>query len=138
MKSIRLFLASLVMFVTIAALPTGCATKLQDGGAYAAVGTAPDKAFYGIDASFDLGYSILDAAFNFERNNRAYLWSLSPDIKHTLDHIRPQATEVVATYGKARKAYMANPTPSGLTDLQTALGRMQQLSSAAQAVIPKQ
>lgn len=129
---------------------TGCASKLQSGGAYAPTKTviengqtnivataAPDKAFFVADAAFDLAYSAVDAAFNFERNNRLLLWRISPEIKHTLDKIRPQAFNAAQTYALARDGYMANPTPAGLDGVRNALGKMQQISAAAQAVLPK-
>lgn len=129
---------------------SGCASKLASGGAYAptrevisngqtniVATAAPDKGFFVADAAFDLAYSAVDAAFNFEKNNRLLLWQISPEIKHTLDKLRPQAFNAVQQYALARDAYMANPTPAGLDGLKTALGKMQQLSSAAQAVLPK-
>ena len=146
MRKLRL----LIPLVITCACLLGCASRLESGGAYAPTTTvvengqtnivataAPDKAFFVADAAFDLSYSAVDAAFNFEKNNRLLLWRLSPEIKRELDKIRPQAFNAVQIYGQARDAYLANPTPAGLNTLQTALGRMQQLSGAAQAVLPK-
>lgn len=138
MKSIRTFLFAAFAMAMVAALPIGCASKLESGGAYAPPGQAPDKSFYAIDASFDLAYSVVDAAFTFERNNRQWLWKVSPDIKHLMDQIRPQAADGVAAYARARREYLRTPTPAGLTALQTALDQMRRLSSAAQAALPKQ
>ena len=133
--------------------PIGCANtkKLEPGGAYAPAITtvdngvtntvaiaAPDKGFYAVDAAFDLVYSTVDAAFTFERDNRLLLWKISPEIKHQLDVIRPQAAEALQKWALARDAYMRNPTPAGLTTLQTVLGQMRQISQAAQAVLPKE
>lgn len=125
--------------------PIGCGkTTLQTGGAYAiVVGTtnmiataAPDAAFYLVDSAFDFAYSSINAAFQFERDNRAYLWKLSPDIKHTLDKIRPGAVDAVKRYARARKAYMKNSTPPGLSVLQNILGEVQKVATATQAAIP--
>lgn len=130
----------------------GCKTKqLEKGGAYApgswstntdgsttftATG-AEDPVLYKIDAAYDLAYTFMDTAFNAERNNRAYLWSISHDIKHTLDDIRPKAADANQRFLKARRIYLLNPTPAGLSDLETVLSEIQNLSSAATAVIPK-
>jgi hypothetical protein len=134
-----------------AAASIGCKNpQLETGGAYApgqivvengttnVVATfAPDRAFYIVDASFELAYSAVDAVFVFERQNRQALWNLSPEIKRTLDKIRPEAAEVVRKYTQARAAYVANPTPAGLSSLETILGQLQSLSSAATAVLPQ-
>lgn len=148
MRKLRL----IIPIITVAcACLVGCASRLESGGAYAptkeviengqtniVATAAPDKGFFVVDASFDLAYSAVDAAFNFEKNNRLLLWRLSPEIKHTLDKIRPQAFNAVQIYGTARDAYLANPTPAGLDALKTALGKMQQISAAAQAALPKE
>lgn len=117
--------------------------RLEPGGAYAPVdanGAAtvqPDLAFYQADAAFDLAYSTVDAAFKFENDNRVLLWKVSPQIKHTLDQIRPQASSVVLEWAKARQTYLANPVPANLTPLQAILAKIQQLAVTAQSVIPK-
>ena len=131
---------------------SGCQSpKLESGGAYAPaaavvsadgstnlVATAsPDPAFFVVDSSFDLAYSVIDAAFTFERENRAMLWKLSPEIKHSLDKIRPTAVEVRDRYITARAAYMSNPTPAGLSTLQDTLSKLKALSSAAQSAMPQ-
>lgn len=121
---------------------------MEPGGAYAPDPTtnavtgvvtqiATDKPFFIVDGAFYLAYSIIDGAFTFERDNRATLWALSPEIKHALDKIRPDAVVARNSYIAARKGYIANPTPAGLSDLQFALAKIQQLQAAATAVIPK-
>lgn len=140
-KKIGLILAVTTALVFLSV--PGCATRLESGGAYAPVdvgGNAtvqPDFAFYACDAAFDLAYSTLDGAFKFESDNRALLWKVTPSIKHGLDQVRPQATEVAIKYAIARKVYMANPVPSNLTALQALLAKAQQLSATALAVLPK-
>lgn len=125
-------------FLLVGCGPSGCSnTTLETGGAYSQEGKKPDKSFYAVDAAFDIAYSAVDTVFTFEKNNRQMLWELSPEIKHTLDKIRPQAKEVVVAYSTARKAYTENPTPAGLTTLETVLSRMQQLATATQAALPK-
>lgn len=133
-----------------------CRSVLERGGAYApgtfVVATndsgvvvtnfiaisAPNRAFYIADASYDLAYSAVDAAFEFERKNRDMLWRLSPSIKKTLDDLRPKAWDVNVKWAKARQAYLMNPTPDGLTDLQRTLAELQNISNAARATLPSQ
>lgn len=98
---------------------------------------APDKGLFIVDSAFDLAFTTVNSIFELERANRQLLWGISPDIKHTLDSIRPQAVEAVQKYGLARRAYLASPTPAGLTSLQTILFQIQNLASSAQSVMPK-
>lgn len=138
--SIRNLLLILGLSLTIGW--SGCKSgTLETGGAYAPTNTlgqvviAPDIAFFQVDAAFDLAYSAFDAAFKFEKDNRPLLWQISPDIKHSLDVIRPDAVGVVQAYAVARKAYLASPTPAGLDTLRTWLSKAQQLANMAQAVV---
>jgi hypothetical protein len=126
-------------------------TTLEQGGAYApgswttnadnsttfTASAAADPIFYQVDAAFNLAYSAIDGVFNFERDNRAYLWSVSHNIKHVLDDIRPKALDASQRFLKARRIYLSNPTPAGLSNLQTILTEIQSLSTAATAVVPK-
>lgn len=123
---------------------SGCGgAKLETGGAYAPVGTngvavvAPDIEFYAVDLAYKTAWLTADAAFNFERDNRAALWQLSPQIKRTLDSIRPKAKAADHDYLVGRAAYMANPTPAGLSTLQEILARMKQIVATVQAVLPQ-
>lgn len=141
-----LFTLSLALALVLPACKHGA---LESGGAYApapttnaatgqVTGVQPDFAFYAADAAFELAYSAIDAAFTFELHNRAWLWSLSPNIKHSLDKIRPDAVKVRDGYVRAREAYKLNPTPLGLSLLQEALNKVKAVASAAQAAVPKQ
>lgn len=132
-KLIQISLAALALTVFSACHTT----KLEPGGAYALTNTVPDMAFFAVDSSYDLAYSTIDAAFKFERDNRLMLWNVSPNIKHTLDAIRPKAVEADAAYLRSRAAYIANPTPTGLTVLQEILSKTQALAVSAQAALPK-
>lgn len=137
----RPFRTLLLACVLCAGLLTACKTgQLEPGGAYAPTNSvgqaviAPDPAFFRVDAAFDIAFSTTDAIFKFEQDNRLLLWQLSPEIKKGLDSIRPDAAQAVRMYGIARKAYKANPTPAGLTEMETWLAKAQQLSVTAQAV----
>jgi len=155
--SLRLAFLVAITSVCIGLVGLGCkigTSNLEQGGAYSpgsfivtpdpsgtgtvtnfvATGIA-DKSFFVVDSSYDLAFSVVDAVFNFERNNRLALWKLSPQIKGSLDAIRPKAVDINLRYAKARQAYMLNPAPSGLTPLQTILAELQNLASAAQAAI---
>lgn len=152
-RYIQLLVFATAIILVPAALVTGCKSTLAPGGSYApgsfVVSTDPsgvtttnfvadaiaDKGFFAVDSSYDLAYSILDAAFVFEKENRLALWQLTPQIKHTLDSIRPKAWDANMRYAAARKAYQLNPTPGGLTTLQTILAELQNLTNAAQAAV---
>ncbi len=124
----------------VTAFLIGCSsTKLEPGGAYAPVDVAgayaiqPDLQFYQVDAAYKVAYTTVDTLFQFEKANREMLWRLSPNIKKTLDQIRPDAWKANVAYHEARKVYMANPVPTNLTQLQGILQKMQQISASAQA-----
>lgn len=134
-------LLSAVLALSCIALITGChKTTLQPGGAYAPTNSlgqatsAPDIAFYTADAAYEVAHLAVRAVLQFELNNRQYLWGLSPKIKQTLDGVRPDIIAAEREYDVARQAYLANPTPAGLTTLQTVLAKTQQLAVTAQAV----
>jgi hypothetical protein len=151
MKKNRIGILTLVLvllgpLLTAPAL-TGCkSSKLEPGGAYSPVTTnadgtlnftqAPDLALFEVDSAFDLAYTATDAVFNIERSNRQMLWGISPQIKHTLDQIRPQAVDAKKRYALARAAYLANPVPANLDALNTVLATMKNLSAAAAAALP--
>lgn len=130
----------IALSVTLSACTTSCGT-LQSGGAYAPTATnevtgavaptqAPDYAFFACDNAFDLAFSTISATFKFERENRDALWKISPEIKHAMDKARPVAFKLGQDYAKARTAYQANPTPAGLSELQTALSRAESIAAA--------
>lgn len=133
-------LASLLSVLAVFFLVACNSPRLEPGGAYAPTNSvgqasaAPDLVFYQVDSAFDLAFAVVQGAFKFEYDNRQFLWGLSPKIKHTLDDIRPQTVKAVQEYFVAREAYMANPTPPGLTTLQAILANMQRLADTARAV----
>lgn len=138
------FLTSLLLACALCVGITACKTPtLQSGGAYAptnsvsGVVAAPDIAFFTVDSGFKLAHQATTFVLEFEMDNRAVLWQMSPKIKQTLDGIRPQINAAILDYAKGREAYKANPTPAGLTTLQTILAKMQQLAATAQASVPQ-
>jgi hypothetical protein len=139
----KYFIPIIALCVALCGLGSSCKnSRLAEGGAYAPVtgsttNAAANLAFFQADSAYDLAYAAIDAAFKFEKENRAMLWKISPGIKHALDKIRPEAVNINRKYLAARAAYMAYPTPAGLGELQTMLGQLQQLSAAAVAVLPK-
>lgn len=132
----------LILPLVLLPLLLGCKATLQPGGSYAPLDTngvavvQPDLQFYQVDAAYDLAYSAIDAAFKFERDNRNYLWQISPQIKKTLDSIRPQAVTANLEYLTGRAKYMSNAPSVGLTELQSILAKIQQLATAATAALP--
>lgn len=126
-----------ILLLSLSLLFVGCNGTLEKGGAYAPVGQKADMTFYTIDSAFCLAYAAVDGAFKFERENRKALWAISPKIKRDLDYIRPDAAKVVLRYAAARRAYLSNPVPDNLTELQSTLALAQRISAAALAAIPK-
>lgn len=146
--SLLLVIAALWGIAGAGLIGAGCSGSLAPGGAYAPLLTnsvtgattpaaAPDYQFFLYDSAYQTAWNGINAAFDFEANNRAWLWKLDPNIKKTLDGIRPQAVSANADYLTARGGYLANPTPAGLGTVGTLLGRLQQFSTAAGAVLPK-
>ena len=148
MNRLKMTIAEIVITVTmlVAIALMGCKSgKLEGGGAYApsttnSAGIAvaqPDYKFFICDLAFSTAYSAVDAALTFEKNNRKLLWGVSPEIKHTLDKIRPVAWSAVQKYSRARRVYLTSPTPAGLSTLQNLLSEIQKIAASAQAALPK-
>jgi hypothetical protein len=129
----------LLSLVLLSVCLCGCKTTLQSGGAYATTGTnsvvqTVSVVFYNTDLAYKTSYMLVDAVFQFERDNRAFLWSVDPKIKHTLDTIRPQAVAADKQYVAARAAYLSAPTQVGLDNLSGLLINMQRIQGAVYAV----
>ncbi len=127
-----------VLFFAI--LLAGCKTsRFEPGGAYTHTNTAGavtvDFALFYADNAFRAAHGTLDFAFKFEKDNRALLWSVSPDIKHGLDVIRPRAAAIVRQFATAREAYLLQPNPDSLSNLNGILDELQRLAAAAMAVV---
>lgn len=137
----RKFLAfACVLCALIFPAVSGCKTPtLEKGGAYDTGNKLPDLAFYAADSAYDFAFSAIQGAFKYERDNRLALWKISPQIKHTLDGIRPTVWDINVRWAKARRAFLANPLPENLTALQTILAEIQRLVPIVQdAVKPAQ
>ncbi len=138
-NKLKIFVSTILVVTSLAI--AGCVHKLELGGAYSPSQTnslgvvtavsAPDMALYTADSTFALAYATADGAFTFERNNRAFLWKVSPNIKHNLDKIRPQAVDIKNRYLAARKIYIANPIPANLSTLNLILAELQKITVVA-------
>lgn len=130
----------LILAIIPSLLVSGCANRqarLETGGAYAIEGVEADLTFYQIDAAYRVAEGTIDAAFKFESDNREMLWAISPEIKKTLDSIRPEAVAAKQRYLNSRATYKAMPVPANLPTLQAALIKMQQLEATASIALPK-
>jgi hypothetical protein len=154
-KVARWFEASLISsifigtVVSIIFFTNGCSSankRLEAGGAYNRITgtnadgtliTQPDPTFFTLDTTANLALDTIDGIFNAERDNRAFFFKLSPDIKRTLDKIRPDAVKYKNAYLDARKAYIASPTPAGLTALGDILAEVNRIMQAVSAAYPR-
>lgn len=138
----------LIAIIGFIGLAIGCASHLQLGGAYAPAQTtvvngvtnvvalsASEEAFYKVELTFDLADAATLAVFDSERKNRAFLWSVSPKIKHALDDLRPQVSQARRAYFTARKVYKLNPTPANLGEVQTYLTQFSTLAESVKAAV---
>lgn len=131
-------------------LGCGGAGKLAPGGAYAPLPVVSTNADTGIvttnqvpadyllfqaDSTFMVAYNIADAAFLLERNNRAFFWKISPDIKHSLDLARPKALATRNAYFKARDVYVANPSALALGVLNLYGSQMQTIQASTDSAM---
>jgi hypothetical protein len=144
-RSINLLLICLTLII---GLLTGCqlaGNRLEAGGAYAPVTTnelgqvvpltAPETELFVADTAFKLAYDSLNLAFTTERDNRELFWGMSPDIKHTLDALRPKAVAIVKQYALVRTICLANPNPANLSQVQYVLAEVRRLASTASAAL---
>jgi hypothetical protein len=126
-----------MLLIGLACVPA-CKTTLEPGGAYAPlVGTnvQSDVTFYAIESAFEVAYKSIDFVFKFEFDNRDLLFKVSPEIKRSLDAIRPKAVQIRDDYMLARIVYRANSTPANLDALQQVLQKLQQLLATAEAIM---
>lgn len=130
------FVSSLIALVWFA---VGCKSPhLETGGLYAPTNAAGQVVYNDLglalaDGSYKLAYETVSAIFKFERDNRAAIWALSPQVKKTLDKARTEAVDIDRRWAEARKLYKAKPTPAGLSAIQGVLLEIQRLIPVAQA-----
>ena len=111
--------------------------RLEPGGAYAPTNSVgqvvySDTGLMLTDASYKLAYETVSAVFKFERDNRITIWNLSPVVKGELDKLRPQVVDIDRRWAMARKTYKSNPTPAGLTAVQSILAEIQRIIPVVQ------
>jgi hypothetical protein len=145
--SIKTVALSVLLLLGTFGILSGCKSpSLEAGGPYTYtqtnhVGTnvvitaVSDLQLYQADVSFQTAYKAAIAVCNFELQNRDYLWKISPNIKHTIDKIRPQIWRAQVDYTTARTAYIANPTPAGLSGVDAVVAKIQQLLVATTSAI---
>lgn len=127
-----------LLVLPVAMLGAGCHTpKLEPGGVYAPTNSTGvvynDLGLALADASYKFAYESVTALLRFERDNRAAIWEVTPEVKRALDRVRPEVVAIDRRWALARAAYRANPTPAGLGTLQTILSEIQRVAGAAQA-----
>lgn len=136
--------AALVFGVWCLVFVPGCAgpQKLEPGGVYAPTNAAGEvvtneRALALADASYKFAYETALAAYRFERDNRELIWRLSPTIgarvKAALDDARATTWDIDQRWARARQAYRANPTPAGLSAVQTALAELERIIPVIQS-----
>ena len=124
---------------------TGCKTpRLEPGGAYSPTNSTGQVIYNDIglalaDASYKFAYETVVGVSDFEDEYRAEIFALNPTVglkvKHELDRIRPQIVAVNYRWALARQAYKLNPTPAGLSVIQTILLEIQRLVPVVQSQI---
>lgn len=116
--------------------------SLEPGGAYAPTNTVgavvySDVELALVDASHKFAYETIDSVFAFEKSHREQVKAISPEVylqvKHAMDDARKKAWEVEKRWATARKIYMDNPTPEGLTTVQQILAEFQRLLPVIQS-----
>lgn len=143
----KLFGFAFLALLTGLCLCSGCKTQLEPGGAYAPTSTnadgvvtataAPDLALFTLDASYDLAYNAILTACRIEKQNRALLRTISPQIKLEMDKVRAATWEIDQQWAAARAAYLTNPVAANLTPIQRALAELQRWNATATALLPK-
>ena len=140
-KSIMAAIALALAVSIPLSITTGCKTpSLETGGVYAPTNSFGEVLYNDIglvlaDSSYKFSYETVLAVFAYERNNRQAIWDISPDVKHALDVLRPKVVAIDRKWVNARLLYKANPTPAGLSVLQTVLAEIQRIVPVIQSQI---
>jgi len=129
----------LLLTLFAATIFCGCKTPtLEPGGAYAQTNALGQVVYNEIglalaDASYKLAYETIQTVMKFERDNRDAIWKISPQVKTQLDILRPQVVAVDLRWATARQSYRLNPTPTGLSTIQTVLDEVQRFIPVVQS-----
>lgn len=132
-----------VILALSAIVNTGCKTpSLEVGGPYAPADTNgvviySDVGLALADTTYQFAYETILSVMKFERDNRLAIWEISPNVKRTLDKARPQVVDIDKRWVTARRAYKLNPTPAGLSTLQTILAEIQRLVPVIESQLVK-
>lgn len=137
-RPLLVLLFSIGLFVFVI---SGCKTpNLEPGGSYAPTNSAgtvirKDVALFASDAAHKFAYEAIQTVFKFERDNRAELRAISPNIKAELDKIRVQVVLIERRWASSRAAYRQTPTPEGLEGLNAVIAELQRIVPIVQAQI---
>ena len=128
---------SLILLAALLSLSACKSPQLQPGGVYSPTNSVGQVVYNDIglalaDAAYKLAYETVGAVLKFEQDNEVVIWAISPDIKHALDKVRVTGNDINLRWANARKIYRLNPTPAGLSTLQTILAEVQRLVPVAQ------
>lgn len=134
----------LLLIIPLLASLVGCKTPdLEFGGAYNPSITnevgevlavaAPESALFIADSSYKFAYETIFAVMKFERDNRAEIQKLSPQVKVELDKLRPKIVEIDRRWALARLAYKVNPTPNELSTLKRIVAEISRLVPVVQS-----
>lgn len=134
-----LLVVPLIAIAAISAPLSGCKNQTaQPGGAYAPTNSAgqviyDDTNLALADASYKLAYTSIQTVFAFERDNRTAIYKLTPSVKEALDKVRPTVVDIDLRWATARRAYRLNPTPEGLSTINSILSEIARIVPAVQA-----
>lgn len=133
----------LCLTLAITALLCGCKTRsLEPGGVYAPTNQLGQVIYNDVglaltDASYKFAYETALSPLKFEQDNREAIFALSPSVglavKKALDKARADIWDIDKRWALARVAYKANPTPAGLSILQTVLAEIERIIPVVQS-----
>lgn len=126
-------LTILPILAAISLMP-GCTTpRLAESVSAQPVDQLLQVALYKADLEFTTADTITGLILQWERENRAILWQVNPQIKYKLDKVRINLPTARAAYFMARDLYTNINDSQSVIDLRAAVARMQELQSAADA-----
>lgn len=135
---LKTLVLSLLLISSLAFSVEGCknhTVNLEKGGAYAQTNQPTQQELFIADEAYKLAYTTVQGVFKFEKDNRAMIKSISPEIKKDLDKARPIAVDIDKRWANARFLYKQAPTPQGLSTIQGILQEAQVLIPIVQEAI---